>query len=192
MIRTLLAIGVTREEETARSCYTADALHSQQFEAVFHERYSRLVSILQRVTGDRAHAEELADDVFWKLYQQPQLLAAPDVGAWLYRTAVNAGIDAIRADGRRRRYESSAALRQQAPHMGADPLDATLAAEQAQQVRRTLASMKPAQAQLLVLRHSGLSYQELAAALNLNPNSIGTLLARAEAEFARRYGKERL
>jgi DNA-directed RNA polymerase specialized sigma24 family protein len=53
-------------------------------------------------------------------------------------------------------------------------------------VRTILAQMKPRTARLLILRHSGLSYTELAEALGIAPGSIGTLLARAEAEFAGR------
>jgi RNA polymerase sigma-70 factor (ECF subfamily) len=37
------------------------------------------------------------------------------------------------------------------------------------------------------LRHSGLSYREVAGALNLAPASIGPLLVRAEREFEKRY-----
>jgi RNA polymerase sigma-70 factor (ECF subfamily) len=47
--------------------------------------------------------------------------------------------------------------------------------------------MKPRAAQLLILRHSGLSYADIAAALGVAPGSVGTLLARAEKEFERRY-----
>ena len=43
------------------------------------------------------------------------------------------------------------------------------------------------QAQLLILRHSGLSYQEIAETLNVAPTSVGTLLVRAEKEFIRLY-----
>ena len=50
-----------------------------------------------------------------------------------------------------------------------------------------LSLIKPAQAQLLILRSSGLSYKELAEALNVKPTSIGTLLNRAEEEFRNRY-----
>ena len=49
------------------------------------------------------------------------------------------------------------------------------------------AVLKPRAAQLLVLRHSGLSYAEIAQALNVARSSVGTLLARAEKEFERRY-----
>jgi len=38
-----------------------------------------------------------------------------------------------------------------------------------------------------MLRHAGLSYKELAEALDVAPASIGTLLARAERAFEARY-----
>ena len=40
-----------------------------------------------------------------------------------------------------------------------------------------------------MLRAEGLSYQELAAALDLNPASVGTMLTRAEARFRQEYEK---
>jgi RNA polymerase sigma-70 factor (ECF subfamily) len=42
----------------------------------------------------------------------------------------------------------------------------------------------------LLLRHAGLSYKELAEALQVAPGSVGTLLARAEAAFERAYAEE--
>jgi len=61
-------------------------------------------------------------------------------------------------------------------------------------VRQVLASLKPVQAAMLLLRSEGLSYAELAAALNLNPASVGTLLARAgqafKKEYVIRYGEQ--
>ena len=50
-----------------------------------------------------------------------------------------------------------------------------------------LASIKPASAQLLILRTSGFSYKELAAALDVKMSGIGTMLNRAEEEFRNRY-----
>ncbi|MEM7346205.1 MAG: sigma factor-like helix-turn-helix DNA-binding protein [Chloroflexota bacterium] len=47
--------------------------------------------------------------------------------------------------------------------------------------------MKPREAKLLLLRHSGLSYKELAATLNVAPGSIGSLLTRAERKFSKKY-----
>jgi RNA polymerase sigma-70 factor (ECF subfamily) len=50
--------------------------------------------------------------------------------------------------------------------------------------------MKPKTARLLVLRYNGLSYAEIATTLEIAPGSVGTLLARAEAEFQKRYIRE--
>jgi RNA polymerase sigma-70 factor (ECF subfamily) len=57
-----------------------------------------------------------------------------------------------------------------------------------------LAALDARQAELLVLRSGGLSYTEIAAALEMNPASVGTLLARAQQafrkEFVQRYGEQ--
>jgi RNA polymerase sigma-70 factor (ECF subfamily) len=37
------------------------------------------------------------------------------------------------------------------------------------------------------MRHSDLSYKEMAQALEVKPSSVGTLLARAEDEFEKHY-----
>ena len=42
-------------------------------------------------------------------------------------------------------------------------------------------------ASVKLLRQAGLSYRELAAALDVAPGSVGTLLARAEAAFVAAY-----
>ena len=52
-----------------------------------------------------------------------------------------------------------------------------------------LASLEAKQAELLLLRSNDLSYQEVAAALDLNPSSVGTLLSRAQAAFRKEYVK---
>lgn len=156
-----------------------------RFAEVFLAHYTKVVQILWRLVGDRGQAEELADDVFWKLHHQPALLAQEDIGGWLYRTATHAGIDALRARARRTRHEREAG--KAAAVDPSTPLDDALREEQARQVRAALAQLKPAQAELLMLRNSGLSYKDLAEALDVKPSSVGTLLARAEAEFEKAY-----
>jgi RNA polymerase sigma-70 factor (ECF subfamily) len=59
--------------------------------------------------------------------------------------------------------------------------------EQQARVRQVLASLRPEQATLLVLRSEGYSLAELAAILYFSPNSVGTLLARAETAFRKEY-----
>jgi RNA polymerase sigma factor (sigma-70 family) len=156
------------------------------FRAVFLQHYARIVALMVRLLGDRSHAEEVANDAFWRLYRQPALPIDSNVGGWLYRTATNLGIDALRASGRRRQHEATAGQLAGGATF-TSPLDALLREEKCRRVGAVLASIKPAQAQLLVLRTSGLSYHELAEALDVKMSGIGTMLTRAEAEFRNRY-----
>ncbi len=157
-------------------------LNDGAFRAVFYEHYSRVYAVLFRLVGNAPEAEDLALDTFWKLWQQPPA-RANNLGGWLYRVAVRLGYNALRASKRRTRYEQ-AALPDAA---GADPVQAAERADECTRVRSTLAQMSERDAQLLVLRYSGLSYKEIADVLGVSPNSIGTLLARAEEEFEKRY-----
>ena len=157
-------------------------------EALFREHYARIAGMLTRLTGDRAHAEEIASDVFHKLSRRPALLESRnDLTAWIYRVATNAGLDALRTNSRRRKREEAAGL--EGIHLAAAPsaLDALLAEERRVRVRAVLGALKPRDAELLLLRASGLAYRELATALGVEPGSVGTMLARAEAEFERRF-----
>jgi len=54
-------------------------------------------------------------------------------------------------------------------------------------VQEVLGALKPRDAQLLLLRADGLAYRELAESLGIQATSVGTLLARAEAEFERKF-----
>ena len=70
------------------------------------------------------------------------------------------------------------------------PLTLLLRQESIVEVREALAKLKVEKAQLLLLRHSGLSYREIADALQLGVNSVGQQLARAEAEFSALYQRQ--
>jgi RNA polymerase sigma-70 factor (ECF subfamily) len=160
----------------------------QSFDEVFLGNYARVVRILRRVVGDYGRAEELASEVFLKLYREKLVVnGGGSVTGWLYRTATNLGIDALRAANRRSRLEQAAANETPGGGSVEDAFQQMARAEKQQRVRGVLADLKPAQAQLLLLRAAGQSYKELAAALEIEDGSVGTSLARAEAAFAERY-----
>jgi RNA polymerase sigma-70 factor (ECF subfamily) len=158
----------------------------ERFEAVFQEQWPRVNRILIGLLGDRAEAEDLALETFWRLYRRAPR-PEDNLPAWLYRVATNLGLNALRARRRRASYEQAAGQLALEAGQPADPPDEVERAEQRRLVQATLAEIKPQYARLLVLRHSGLSYAELAGVFGVAPGSIGTLLARAEAEFEKRY-----
>jgi RNA polymerase sigma-70 factor (ECF subfamily) len=101
--------------------------------------------------------------------------------------ATNLGFNALRARQRRQRYEEEAGYAVLASDPNWDPAQVIEQAQERAGVRQALTQMKPRAAQLLLLRHSGLSYAEIAAALGVAPGSVGALLARAEKEFEQLY-----
>lgn len=160
------------------------------FEAFFHAHYERIARVIARVLGDHSRAEDLAAEALWKLWQTPDAQGEKAAG-WLYRTGVRMGLNELRSGKRRNHYESQA----DAPPAMPTPEQVRAAEEERQQVRDVLAAMRPRDAELLILRSSGLSYDELAEALQLNPSSVGTTLARAQdafrKEYVKRYGTAR-
>jgi RNA polymerase sigma-70 factor (ECF subfamily) len=158
---------------------------SFDFEAFFHAHYERIARVIARVAGPHGRAEDLAAEAFWKLWRTPQAQGEKAAG-WLYRTAVRMGLNELRSHARRRRYEALSA----APPSTLTPEEAHAAAEEREQVRQILALLRAQQAELLILRASGLTYEELAAALDLNPASVGTLISRAQQAFRKEYIKQ--
>ncbi len=150
--------------------------------------WSAVYGLLFRLVGEHAEAEDLTLESFWRLYQNaPRLESDGARAAWLYRVATNLGLNALRGRKRRQHYENQAGRQIIEENSQSDPSTALERAEETTRVRATLAQMKPRAARLLILRYSGLSYAEVAAALGIAAESVGTLLARAEREFEAQY-----
>jgi RNA polymerase sigma-70 factor, ECF subfamily len=154
------------------------------FEATFRGQYGRIARLIARVVRDPSRAEELAVEVFLKLWRTPQA-QGEKAGAWLYRTAVRRGLDELRRQTRRERYERLLGSSRTA----ATPEEIHSANEQRNKVRTVLAVIPARQSELLALRSQGLNYEEVASALEINPASIGTLLSRAQQAFRKEYVK---
>jgi RNA polymerase sigma-70 factor (ECF subfamily) len=155
------------------------------FDAVFQSDYDRIARAIARVIRDPARAEELAVETFWRLWRHPRA-HGDGASGWLYRTAIRLALDELRRRARRSRYEQMLAAFRRTPRT---PNDLFSAAEEQGRVRGVLAALAPRQAELLLLRSDGLSYEELAATLSITPASIGTLLSRARAAFQKEYVK---
>jgi len=155
------------------------------FERAFLTYWPRLHAALTRLVGDADEAEDLALETFWRLYQRPPRERTAGLGGWLHRVAMNLGFNALRARRRRTGYELSGG--QEWGGGAPDPAEVTEARARTARVRSALAELTEREAQILILRHSGFSYQEIAEALKVAPGSVGTLLARAETAFETRW-----
>lgn len=163
--------------------------HAQeaQFEIAFRDHCEGLYRFLFGLVGSRHEAEDLAQEAFLRLYSHDFAAERQhNPRAWLYRVAVNLAHNARRGEQRRAGRETRAEARE--PGMSpVDPADVALRRSERETVRRALGRLRARQVRLLLLRHSGLSYKELAEVEGIAPTSVGTLLARAEAAFAAVY-----
>jgi RNA polymerase sigma-70 factor (ECF subfamily) len=169
-----------------------------EFENLFQENWARVYGVIFRIVGDPDEAEDLALEAFLKLYNKLNSKSSLKIlssgssfggtlNGWLYRVASNLGLNALRARKRREQYELAAGRITLENSSSENPSQTVERSEERQRVRQILSQMKPKSAKILVLRHSGLSYTEIAQAVRISPNSVGKLLSRAEKEFERRY-----
>src|SRR5438876_12445978 len=174
----MLQIEAWRPTVTRTPARAVNPLVPDPFERLFLEEYPKVVAIAYRVLGDRSAAEDVAQEVFLKFHRS----LSPDserASGWLHAAAVHSALNVIRGERRRAQRESAHAL---------DPVRTSIAnpekvieeAEGRREVRRALRQLAPRTAALLMLRHSGLSYAEVATALGIKVGNVGTLLRRAE------------
>ena len=163
-------------------------LAASDFETIFQAHYEPVARAIAKVIRDHGRAEELAVETFLKLTRHPQV-QSESVRGWLHRTAVRLALDELRRRARREKYEALLPWLQRSR----GPEELFSDAQEQGRVRSVLTSLPVRQAELLLLRHDGASYDELASSLELNPASVGTLLSRAQQtfrkEYIRRYGE---
>lgn len=145
-------------------------------EQVFRAAYPRVVAVAARVLGSRSEAEDVAQEVFLA-FGRSSVPAGESLG-WLSVAAAHTALNHLRS-GRRRAFREETS-RDHGP-ASEDVADAVLTLDERRRVRAALARLPRKQAVALVLRHSALSYAEVAAALDLSPGSVGTTVRRAES-----------
>jgi RNA polymerase sigma-70 factor (ECF subfamily) len=154
------------------------------FVALFGREFPRLFRYLDRLTGEPELAADLAQDALLRLYRRGELPDSPR--AWLVAAAMNLLRNARSTRSRRMRLLTP----ERAGHAHADPTPAPGEGIDAEATRRRVRAaidgLSERERKLLLLHAEGYRYREIAAALDLNEASVGTLLARAKRAFRER------
>ena len=158
----------------------------RQFDTVFVQlfdtEYPRLFRYLDRLSGEPDLAADLAQEAFVRLNRRGTMPDRPEL--WLITVALNLFRNVKSTRSRRRRLLTTA----RAESVLADPPPPPPeTAESSAQVRFALGQLPEREQRMLLLRAEGYSYRDIAAALDLNEASIGTLLARAKRAFRAGY-----
>ena len=160
---------------SARGAVRAD------LDEIFHRDYQRVVGVAARVLGSRDQAEDVAQDVFLSFGRSS--VPAGDAPGWLSVAAAHTALNLLRSGRRRASREETAHAEGDA--VGSDVAEAVVTLEERRRVRTALSRLPRKQAMALVLRHSGMSYADVAAALDLSPGSVGTTVRRAESALCK-------
>lgn len=150
--------------------------------------YSRQVFLLCfGLTGNRADAEDLAQETYLRACRHPDRLPNGDgARAWLCRVARNVCLDHLR----RRRFEHGRAKPTGRPETTDDPHADFVRREQSAALSRALERLPRRLREVVVLREYGeLSYEEIARALEIELGTVMSRLHRARRKLAEEMRK---
>ena len=158
------------------------------FEAFFHQHYGALCEYIRHIVHLPHVAEELAQDAFVSLWERHTRAPVQMAISYLYTTARNRAYSYLR----HRRVARSAAREMAAD--ASEPRDETLtvevhAHEPAEAVQRAIDEL-PERCRLIFLmsRREGLSYAEIAHALDVAVSTVETQISRALKHLRTRLG----
>jgi RNA polymerase sigma-70 factor, ECF subfamily len=154
------------------------------------QKYRRpLVSFMYRMARNSAAAEDLAQEVFLRVYRSRQTYeASAKFTTWLYRIATNLAVNHAR-DTRHERPEVTVSLDEPDEETGTtlDVPDGTISAEEALVRRERMAAIRskvealPERQKLAVIMHKyqQMDYKQIADVLKLSESATKSLLFRA-------------
>jgi RNA polymerase sigma-70 factor, ECF subfamily len=167
--------------------------HEPSFETLLERHRGTVVNHLYRLVRDRAIAEELAQDVFLRVYRfrnryQPEA----KFSTWLFRITTNVGLN-WRRDTRREaahlRLDASNHESRRIQVLDQNPrVDQQLLAEHcAREIRDAIAALPPKQlAAVLMHKYEGMDYVQIAEVLDCSIPALKSLLFRAYETLRRR------
>jgi len=165
------------------------------FEELMQRYQSRLVSLMTHLVGKRDMAEDLAQDVFLRIYRaRKRYVPGSKFSTWMYTIANNVASNALRGLARRKEVHL---VGRESGELGGNPL-ATKAlaasglmptrqldkAELSEVVKIAVAALGERQRMAVLLnKFEHLSYEEIAEVMQQSPSAIKSLLSRARANL---------
>jgi RNA polymerase sigma-70 factor (ECF subfamily) len=165
------------------------------FEELMLRFQGRLVTVLEHLVGNRDQAEDLAQEVFLRVYRSRKTYE-PEAkfSTWLYTIANNVASNALRSRSRRREVNLDA--RQSGP-WGANPLERIVQAASGQMparqldkveirdiVRVAVGTLNDRQRMAVLLsKFEEMSYADSAQSMQMSPQASKSLLSRARVNL---------
>jgi RNA polymerase sigma-70 factor (ECF subfamily) len=164
------------------------------FDELMLRYQNRLVTVLEHLVGRRDQAEDLAQEVFLRVYRaRKRYVAGAKFSTWLYTIANHVAANSLRSRSRRPEVNLSS----RPSESGANSLDkmavAASGAMPARQldkaelrdiVREALSGLSERQRMAVLLnKFEEMSYADIAATMEMSPQAVKSLLSRARVNL---------
>jgi len=165
------------------------------FEELMLRYQNRLVTVLEHLVGRRDLAEDLAQDVFLRIYRaRKRYVPGAKFSTWLFTIANNVASNALRSQSRRREVNWNSTA---ADSSGANNLDQVAQAasgllptrqidksEIREVVREAIGTLNERQRLAVLLsKFESMSYEDIAQTMEMTPQAIKSLLSRARGNL---------
>lgn len=160
-----------------------------QFEAIVREHQDFVFRMLVRLTGTREHVEDLAQEVFLRLYRGlDDFRGQAKLTTYLYRIVLNVAQDEWK---RRRKEQQHSSLsdpdlgwENRLPQRGEDADRAIIRRERMRQVNEGISQLSEQERAVIVLFHQEeRTYEQIAQVLEMPINTVRTHLHRGRSKL---------
>jgi len=146
--------------------------------ALYRAHAARVYTVVRRLAGDDALAEDLAQDAWIRAFRKLHLFRGDaSFGTWMYRLATNTALNRLRRRGRRDEVEQEAELTSPATDLDEAVINQRLLAE-------ALDRLPPGYRRVLVLHDlEGHTHEEIGELLGVAPGTSKSQLHKARARM---------
>ena len=152
----------------------------EDFQQLYHRYYPVVCRQAAYLLGGTEAAEDVAQEVFCKLYYSPPQ-EFTGLGGWLVRVTANLSFNYLKQQKSRKQREHKSGEAEANNVYSLE--DRILKNNEVRVVREILNELNERDRLCLLLKFSGYSYREIAETTGLEKSSVGTILARAQARF---------
>jgi RNA polymerase sigma-70 factor (ECF subfamily) len=164
------------------------------FEELMLRYQNRLLSLLAHMVGQRDLAEDLAQEVFLRVYRaRSSYVPGAKFSTWLFTIAGNVASNALRTKARRREVHLAPLASESAPQSleaialaasGLMPTRQLDKAEMCAAVHQAILSLNDRQRMAVLLaKFEHFSYADIAEVMGMSPQAIKSLLSRARCNL---------
>ncbi len=153
------------------------------FESLVTAYERRVYSLALRTTGSEADAADITQEVFLRAYRSLDTFRGESgFSTWLYRITVNLCVDLARKNNPAESLDDEQALEAPETRGAYQPETALANSELRRELDAALSLVSEEHRKIVILRDvAGMSYADIAAALELEEGTVKSRLARARA-----------